>query len=332
MAKRLGGQTVRFDKPPAFLAEAAVAGRKEAQGPLRERFDLLSEDSYFGEKSWEKAESRMQRMAYELMMEKSGLHNRDIQYLLAGDLLNQCTASAFSLIDYGACSTIGEALSLASMLIDGGFADTVCAMTSSHFCSAERQFRLPLEYGGQRSPSAQWTATAAGAALLSTKGKGPYITHVTTGKIVDAGITDSSNMGAAMAPAAADSLSAHFSDTRREPKFYDAIITGDLGNIGHGILAELLEAEGYKMPTVFTDCGMLIYNEKTQDTHSGGSGCGCAASVLCGHILRCMREGMWNRVLFAPTGALMSPVSAMQGESIPGICHVLAIENLPEEK
>ena len=339
MGKALGMQTVHFENPPYIAASAAVAGGKEGQGPLGQRFDYVSSDQYFGEKSWEKAESAMLRQCFEILLQKAGIKAGDIRYLLAGDLMNQCTASSFAAKDsnipflglYGACSTMGESMSLGAMLIDGGFADTLCAMTSSHFCSAERQFRLPLEYGGQRSPTAQWTATAAGAALLSVKGKGPRITHVTTGKIVDAGISDAANMGAAMAPAAFDSLCAHFRDTGRDPGYYDAVITGDLGNLGHSILSRFLDDEGYKMPKVFTDCGKLIYNEKTQDTHCGGSGCGCAASVFCGHIVKCMNEGLWNKVLFAPTGALMSPVSSMQGESIPGICHVLAIENLEED-
>lgn len=280
----------------------------------------------------------MLKQCFDLCCDKAGISSDKLKYLLAGDLLNQCTGSAFAIRDsnvpffglYGACSTMGESLSLAAMLIDGGFADMVCAMTSSHFCSAERQFRLPLEYGGQRSPTAQWTATGSGAVILGNSGSGPHVTHVTTGKIVDAGITDGSNMGAAMAPAACDSILAHLNDTGRSADYYDAIITGDLGSFGHEILSELLAAEGVEPAKVFTDCGMLIYNVKHQDTHCGGSGCGCAASVLGGHILKCMREGTWNRVLFAPTGALMSPVSTMQGESIPGICHAVAIENITE--
>ena len=340
MAKHIGTQTVVFTTPPRFRAEAAVVGKKEGEGPLRERFDHISADSYFGKKSWEKAESTMLRLCFDLVLSKAGVGPGALDYVLAGDLLNQCTSSAFALRDsglpflglYGACSTMGESLSLAVMLIDGGFAENVCAMTSSHFCSAERQFRLPLEYGGQRSPTAQWTVTGAGAAILSSHGKGPCISHVTTGRIVDAGISDGSNMGAAMAPAAFDSLSAHFRDTGRSPDSYDAVSTGDLGTFGHEILAELFHREHIRMPAVFTDCGMLIFNVEQQDTHCGGSGCGCAAGVLCGHILKCLREGMWRRVLFAPTGALMSPTSSMQGESIPGICHVLAIENLPEDK
>lgn len=340
MKKHCLSQTIAFSSPPCFLAEAAVVGKKEGQGPLRERFDYISDDSYFGEKSWEKAESTMLRQCFDRVLQKAGLKVSDVQYLLAGDLLNQCTGSSFAAKDsgipffglYGACSTMGESLSLGAILIDGGFADNICAMTSSHFCSAERQFRLPLEYGGQRSPTAQWTATASGAAILTRRGFGPHITHITTGKIVDAGISDGSNMGAAMAPAAYDTLTAHFKDTGRKPEYYDAVITGDLGSFGHDILSELFQRDGLKMPKVFTDCGMLIYNTTAQDTHCGGSGCGCAASVLCGHILKCMREGMWNSVLFAPTGALMSPTSSMQGESIPGICHALAIENIYEDK
>lgn len=334
MSKHIGKQTVRFSSPPCFVAEAAVVGKKEGEGPLGQRFDYISTDSYFGEKSWEKAESTMLKQCFDTAIKKSRIEKSDIQFLLAGDLLNQCTGSSYAAKDsgipflglYGACSTMGESLSIGAMLIDGGFANNICAMTSSHFCSAERQFRLPLEYGGQRSPTAQWTATAAGAAILSRNGLGPCITHITSGKIIDAGIADSSNMGAAMAPAAYETLMAHFKDTGRKPEYYDAVITGDLGVFGHSVLADFFKKDGLKMPAVFTDCGMLIYNEKTQDTHCGGSGCGCAASVLCGHILKCIREGMWRKVLFAPTGALMSPVSSMQGESIPGICHALAIE------
>ena len=334
----IGSQTLRFDNPVVVAAGAAVAGKKEGQGPLRERFDAVSEDSYFGQKSWEKAESIMLKQCFDTLCAKAGVTPAQIQYLLAGDLQSQCTGSAFAARDsavpffglYGACSTMGEAMSLGAVLVDGGAADTLCAMTSSHFCSAERQFRLPLEYGSQRTPTAQWTATAAGAVLLRRGGKGPRITHITTGKIVDAGITDANNMGAAMAPAAWDTLQAHFADTGRDPSYYDAVITGDLGHFGHDVLADLAHAEGTEFPNIFTDCGILLYSSKTQDVHSGGSGCGCSASVFAGHILRCMQEKMWNKVLFAPTGALMSTVTTQQGESIPGICHALAIENTEE--
>ena len=334
----IGSQTLRFDNPVVVAAGAAVAGKKEGQGPLRERFDAVSEDSYFGQKSWEKAESTMLKQCFDTLCTKAGVTPAQIQYLLAGDLQSQCTGSAFAARDsavpffglYGACSTMGEAMSLGAVLVDSGAADTLCAMTSSHFCSAERQFRLPLEYGGQRTPTAQWTATAAGAVMLRRGGKGPRITHITTGKIVDAGVTDVNNMGAAMAPAAWDTLQTHFADTGRDPSYYDAVITGDLGHFGHDVLADLAHAEGTEFPNIFTDCGILLYSSKTQDVHSGGSGCGCSASVFAGHILRCMQEKMWNKVLFAPTGALMSTVTTQQGESIPGICHALAIENTEE--
>lgn len=280
----------------------------------------------------------MQQQCFDLLCAKAKLRPADLQFLLAGDLQSQCTGSAFAARDsgvpflglYGACSTMGESMALGAVLVDSGAAETVCAMTSSHFCSAERQFRLPLEYGGQRSPTAQWTATAAGAVLLRRTGSGPRITHVTVGKIVDAGVTDAANMGAAMAPAAWDTLKTHFADTGRSPAYYDAVITGDLGHFGHDILADLAHAEGTEFPNIFTDCGILLYSPKTQDVHSGGSGCGCSASVFAGHILKCMQGRLWNRVLFAPTGALMSPVTAQQGESIPGICHAIAIEN-PED-
>ena len=334
MAKRLGAQTVALTRPVGIAAGAAVGGKKEGEGPLRDRFDEISEDSYFGQKSWEKAESVMLRRCFELLCRKAQLAPAQLDYLLAGDLQSQCTGSAFAAREsaapflglYGACSTMGEAMTLGALLIDGGAAERVCAMTSSHFCAAEREFRAPLEYGGQRTPSAQWTATAAGAVLLQGGDCGVRITHVTTGKIVDAGVTDASNMGAAMAPAAWETLKAHFAETGRTGHDYDAVITGDLGHFGHDLLKELARREGMEFPKVFTDCGMLLFNAEAQDAHSGGSGCGCCASVFAGHILKALREGMWRRILFAPTGALMSLVTSQQGESIPGICHALAIE------
>lgn len=334
MAKRLGTQTAMLTAPVSVAAGAAVVGRKEGEGPLGSRFDEIGADALFGQKSWEKAESVMLRRCFDRLCEKAQIAPASLHYVLAGDLQSQCTGSAFAAREtaapflglYGACSTMGEAMSLGALLIDGGAAETVCAMTSSHFCSAEREFRFPLEYGGQRTPSAQWTATAAGAVLLRAGDCGVRVTHVTTGKIVDAGVTDLSDMGAAMAPAALDTLLAHFSDTGRTPADYDAVITGDLGHFGHGLLEELARREGLAFPCVFTDCGMLLYDAQRQDVHAGGSGCGCSAAVFAGHILKCLREGMWRRVLFAPTGALMSPVTGQQGESIPAICHALAIE------
>ena len=280
--KRLGAQTVRLAHPPSVVAGACVVGQKEGEGPLRQWFDYISDDSYFGQESWERAESVMLSKCFSLCCDKAKLSPSDIHYLFAGDLLNQCVGSTFAARDlpipflgvYGACSTMAESLTLAAMVIDGGFADTACAMTSSHFCSAERQFRLPLEYGGQRTPTAQWTVTGAGAVILKRDGSGPYVTHLTTGRIRDAGITDVGNMGAAMAPAAYETLKAHFADTGRGPEYYSAIITGDLGRVGHDILTDLFLADGVDLGVCSTDCGKLIYDSAAQDVHSGGSGCG----------------------------------------------------------
>jgi len=332
--RRLGAQTVRLAHPPGVAAGACVVGQKEGEGPLREWFDYISDDSYFGQESWEKAESVMLSKCFTLCCDKAKLTPSQLGFLFAGDLLNQCVGSTFAARDlpvpffgvYGACSTMAESLSLAAMVIDAGYADAACAMTSSHFCSAERQFRLPLEYGGQRAPTAQWTVTGAGAVILRRDGPGPYVTHLTTGRIRDAGITDVSNMGAAMAPAAYETLKAHFEDTGRGPDYYDAILTGDLGKVGHDILTDLFLHDGVDLGVCSTDCGMLIYDSAAQDVHAGGSGCGCSASVLAGHVLQRMTQGDWPRVLFAATGALMSVTSSQQGESIPGICHAVALE------
>ena len=333
MTKRVGKQTLYLTSAPAVLGYAAVAGKKEGEGPLRERFDYIGEDSYFGEKSWEKAESHMLKQCFELACDKAKLPPSELDYVLAGDLLNQCVSSAFAMRDcsvpylglYGACSTMAEGLSLAALLVDGGYAAHACALTGSHFCTAERQYRFPLEYGGQRTPSSQWTVTGAGAVILGGQGS-IRVTHVTHGKIVDAGIKDPNNMGSAMAPAAFDTIRAHFRDTGRSPADYDAIITGDLGALGHDILAALFKADGVELGPCYMDCGVLIYDLNTQNVNAGGSGCGCSASVLGGHILKAMEDGVWRRVLFAATGALMSPTSSQQGESIPGICHALVLE------
>ena len=331
--KRLGRQTVFLESGPSVAAAACVVGKKEGEGPLRKWFDYISEDSYFGQKSWERAESAMLSHCFSICCDKAGIVPSSLDYLFAGDLLNQCVGSTFAARDlpvpyfgvYGACSTMAESLSLAAMAVDGGFADAACAMTSSHFCSAERQFRLPLEYGGQRTPTAQWTVTGAGAMIVASDGPGPYITHVTAGEIRDAGIADANNMGAAMAPAAYETLKAHFADTGRKPEDYAAIITGDLGKVGHDILSDLFLRDGVDLGPCSTDCGMLIYDAAAQDVHAGGSGCGCSAAVLCGHILQRMACGDWPRVLFAATGALMSPTSSQQGESIPSICHAVVL-------
>lgn len=274
----------------------------------------------------------MQKQALGLALNKAGQAAANLDWLFAGDLLNQCISSSFAARGqttpffglYGACSTMGEGLALAAMTLDGGFGEWAAVTASSHFCSAERQYRTPLEYGGQRTPTAQWTATAAGAAILAREGPGPYVTHVTVGRIVDKGITDTNNMGAAMAPAAHATLTAHFQDTGRSPSSYDMIFTGDLGVLGSELLMELLKKDGIQMNN-HADCGSMLFNVKNQDVHCGGSGCGCCASVLTGHILNNMKAGKWKNILFCPTGALHSPTSAFQGESIPGICHAIAI-------
>ena len=331
--KRSGRQTVCLTDPPSIIGSAAAVGKKEGEGPLGNSFDIIGEDAYFGEQTWEKAESAMQRLAFFKALDKAKITASQLDYLFAGDLLNQCTASTFAMRDsslpylglFGACSTMAEGLGLAAMMIDGGYADYACALTSSHFCSAERQFRAPLEYGGQRSPTAQWTATAAGAAILAAEGSGPYVTAVTTGCIRDPGITDITNMGAAMAPAAYDTLCRHFEDLGCSPEDYDLIVTGDLGRVGRSIVLDFFRRDGVDIAPVYDDCGVLLYDQDRQDVHAGGSGCGCSASVLCSWLLDGMRSGRWKKLLFCGTGALMSPTSSGQGESIPGICHAVAI-------
>ena len=336
MEKRIGRRTLRLSHPPAIISHACIGGRHEGKGPLAADFDELSQDSFFGEKTWEKAESTMQKRVLGRALEKAGMNEEDLDFIFAGDLLNQCIGSAFSLRDfavpfyglYGACSTMGESLSLAALLLDGGFGTTIAAMTSSHFCTAERQYRMPVPYGSQRSPTAQWTATAAGCSILSAKGDGPRITHVTCGRVVDKGIKDASNMGAAMAPAAYDTLRAFFQDTGTAPGDYDLVVTGDLGKLGHGILRDLFAQDGVLLGENCTDCGLLLFDLERQDMHCGGSGCGCSAAVFNGYLLRQMEAGQLRRILFAPTGALLSPTSSFQGESIPGICHAVCVERL----
>ena len=326
------GETLVLKNAPAVSAFASVVGQKEADGPLGRRFDAVEPDARAGQDSWEKAESAMLRRAIDMAAERAGGAPGCV---LAGDLLNQCAGSAYAVRGvvapffglYGACSTMAEGLGLAALLVDGGYFESAAAATGSHFCSAERQFRYPLEYGGVRTPTAQWTVTGAGCVVLSREGAGPYVTRFTPGRIVDAGIKDMANMGAAMAPAAYDTLKRHFEQTGRGPDYYDVVLTGDLGRLGQEILRDLFAADGIDLGPNYMDCGVLIYDIERQDTHCGGSGCGCSASVLTGHFLRGMRDGLWRRVLFAATGALMSPTTAQQGESIPAICHAVAIES-----
>ena len=329
-----GKSSIAFDHAPRISGKASVVGSKEGEGPLGDLFDLVVEDPMFGKNTWEEAESALQKMAAEKAVENAGLQPSNIRYLLAGDLLGQLIATSFGVMDlgiplfglYGACSTMGEAISLGAVLVDGGYADRVLSLASSHFASAEKQFRYPLEYGSQRPFSATWTVTGCGAVVLSRSGDGPKVTGMTTGKIVDMGLKDSLNMGACMAPAAADTICQHLSDFARRPSDYDRIITGDLGVIGKRILEEFMESRGIDIRRQHMDCGIEIFNAGEQDTHAGGSGCGCSATVLAAYILPRMISGEWKRVLFVPTGALLSTVSFNEGQSVPGIAHAVVIE------
>ncbi len=336
-SKKIGQQTLALSQPIYIAAAANAVGQKESEGPLSPFFDYADADDTFSQKTWEKAESAMQEKALELAKEKAHVTSSDLDFLFAGDLLNQCIGSAYAARDakrpffglYGACSTMGEGLALASMTLDGGFGRYAAVVASSHFCTAERQYRTPLEYGGQRTPTAQWTVTGAGAVILSKEPESCAITHVTIGSVVDQGIRDTNNMGAAMAPAAHETILSHLRDTRRSPDYYDLIVTGDLGYLGHELMIELFRQDGLSLEVNSTDCGILIFDAKRQDVHCGGSGCGCAASVLTGYLLDGLRAGQWHNILFCPTGALHSPTSAMQGESIPGICHAIALSSQP---
>ena len=329
----MGRQSIRFPQPPVVRGFASVAGKKEREGPLGDQFTATVQDTTFGEKSWERAERRMQQMTLELALEKAGLTDADLDAAFAGDLLNQCIGSSFSLRNrgvptlglYGACSTMAESLLLAAMSVSGGFARTALAMTSSHFASSERQYRFPLGYGGQRTPTAQWTVTGSGCCIVGGSGSGVRIEAATIGRVQDLGIKDANNMGAAMAPAAIDTLQAHFRDLRRVPQDYDLIVTGDLGALGKKIVLDQFQRVGVDLTPVYDDCGVLIYDPKRQDVHAGGSGCGCGASVLCGYLLDRLEKRELRRLLFCATGALLSPTSSWQGESIPGICHAVAI-------
>lgn len=333
--KKHGTQTNILKNPPSIVAVSSVVGPREGKGPLGKFFDTVMDDEIFSEETWEKSESKLMKDAINLVLEKSKLANSEIDFILGGDLLDQCISSNFAIRDsnipflglYGACSTYVEALLLSSMMIDGGFANNVLGVTSSHFCSAEKQFRFPLELGLQRPQSSQWTVTGSGAFILSNTQNVniPIVESITAGKIIDMGIKDSNNMGAAMAPAAAETLLAHFNDTGKIPNDYDMIITGDLGYVGMEILNDILKKEGCKIQANYNDCGVMIFDREKQETHSGGSGCGCCATVFSGYIYSQMLKGNLNNVLLIGTGALMSPTSIQQGESIPSIAHAVSI-------
>ncbi|WP_411168664.1 stage V sporulation protein AD [Clostridium sp. MB05] len=332
--KKVGKQTVKLQNPPKIIATYSIVGPKEGAGPLSSYFDEILNDDMFGKESYEKAESEMMYTAIMGAINRANLKEEDIDYLFAGDLLNQLTSSSFAARKlnipffglYGACSTMSESLSIASMMMDGEFADYVVASTSSHFSSAERQFRFPLEYGAQRSPLAQWTVTGSGAMVLGKEGNFPEVTYITTGVVKDYGIKDANNMGAAMAPAAVDTMAMHFKDTGRDPKFYDIIATGDLGKVGKEITCKLLLEYGYDIRENYVDCGDMIFDDDIQNTDSGGSGCGCSAVVSSGCFYKKLMRKEIKNLLLISTGALMSTTSSLQGESIPGIAHAVAIE------
>lgn len=331
MPERKGNNTISLSGRPTVLGYAAVVGKKEGEGPLGDGFDAVFTDTRLGEKTWEKAESRLQKEAFTRALNKAGYSPSQVEVLFTGDLLNQNIASTFGMRDsnvpllnqFGACSTMAQTLCLAAIFVDSGAADVAAAVTSSHFCTAERQFRFPLEYGGQRPSTAQWTATASGCVVVGLGGGKVNIADVCIGCIVDMGITDTNNMGAAMAPAAADTLQKFLQDTDTRPEDYDFIATGDLGAEGSALFKTLMAREGVKMGEEYFDCGMLLYDRERQDVHAGGSGCGCSASVLCSLILNNMESGKWRNGLFMATGAMMSPTSSQQGESIPGIAHLI---------
>ncbi len=342
--KQMGTQSIKFTAPPFIRGAASVVGDKESKGPYGKYFDCVERDSTMGGKSWEEAEGKLQEKAAKMAIFDAGCKEEDIRYVVAGDLLGQLMASSFGLMKlelpmfgiYGACSTMGESMAVAAMITEGGYADNVLALTSSHFASAEKQFRFPLGYGNQRKKAATWTVTGSGGVVISASDtdnnsdnkkekERVYITGITTGKIIDYGIKDSMNMGACMAPAAGDIIARHFMDFESQPSEYDKIITGDLGKVGKDILIDILKEKGYDIEDKYMDCGIEMYGEN-QNVQAGGSGCGCSAVMFTGYILKMLRNGTWKKVLFVPTGALLSPVSFNEGNSVPGIAHAVLLE------
>ena len=333
---QVGKASLRFEHPAFVASWASVAGKKEGQGPLAAEIDVKEQDEMFGMENWEQAESAMQKQAADLALEKGNIHRREVRYLFAGDLLGQLIATSFGTVDleiplfglYGACSTMGEALGLGAMCVNAGYADRVLTLASSHYATAEKQFRFPLGYGNQRAQSATWTVTGCGAVVLGKNKTRVAVTGITTGKLVDMGSKDSMNMGAAMAPAAWNTICQNFEDFGVDASYYDRIITGDLGMVGQKALLDFMKSSGYDITGKHMDCGLEIYDRGEQDVHSGGSGCGCSAVTLCAHILPKLMRGEWSRVLFVPTGALLSTVSYNEGQSIPGIAHAVILERM----
>lgn len=339
--KMAGKQSIIFQNPPFIIEASSIAGKKEGEGPLGSMFDLVHEDPMIGKNNWEEAESELMKQAVDKVLQKAGLQNSDIRYLFGGDLLGQLIATSFGIAQtgiatfgiYGACSTMGEAMTLGAIMVEGGYADKVIAVTSSHFAGAEKQFRFPLDYGNQRPYSATWTVTGSGAVIISDKDDADrgndakvVITGVTTGKLVDYGIKDPMNMGAAMAPAACETIRQNFTDMGVGPDHYDKIITGDLGYVGKNILIDLLRENGYDIANNHMDCGIEVFNKDEQDTHAGGSGCGCSAITFASFIMNQLRSRTLKRVLFVPTGALLSQVSYNEGNTIPCIAHAVIVE------
>lgn len=335
MSKKLSSRSIVFTTPPNIKSYSSTVGKDEGDGTLGEYFDVVEEDSYFGQDSWEKAESTMQCQTIQRAIKKANLTTDNIDFMFAGDLINQCTSTTYGIRDleipffgiYGACSTMTEGILLASMSMDNSLADNIVCATSSHFSTAERQFRFPISYGGQRTPTAQWTCTASGAVVVSHEKKPPYVVGGCIGKIVDLGITDVNNMGSAMAPSSADTIRTYLNDTGYKPSDFDSIVTGDLGLVGSKLLIELLQKDNIDISKQHEDCGVMMFDIDRQDKHAGGSGCGCSASILCAYWLPKIQTGEFKNVLFMSTGALMSPMLLQQGESIPGITHLIHLSH-----
>lgn len=335
MSSLINRCTIKMSNCPSIISFASIVGKKEGEGPMASCFDEINNDPYFGQDTFEKGESELQKQTINLALQKGNLKPEDINFMFAGDLLNQCIGTTFGIRElgipffgiYGACSTMAEGLCLSSILADNNIGQNILAATSSHFCTAERQFRLPLEYGGQRTPTAQWTATASGCVILSPIGGAPFVRAVSIGTMFDLGVTDANNMGAAMAPAAANTIKQFLTDINKKPTDFDYIVTGDLGKVGSALLYELLQKDNIDITAVHKDCGLMMYDLEGQDVHAGGSGCGCSASILCGHFLNGIKNGDIKNIMFCATGALMSPTSSQQGESIPGISHGVWISN-----
>ncbi len=331
MGKKIGKRTLEFKKNISVVSYANIVGKFEGEGPLSKYFDVIVNDEYYGEDTYEKAEVKLQKNAFNLAMQKGMLNNSSIDFIASGDLLNQCISSSYSVRDndipfvglFGACSTMALSIIISALSIESGFSNLSAGVTSSHFCTAERQFRQPLEYGGQKPPSAQRTVTAGAAVILGNCERKVKISKISIGSVIDYLITDANNMGAAMAPSAADTLSCYFSDTNTKPEDYDLILTGDLGSVGKSIMSDLMKEKGFDIDSVYNDCGCMIFDSKKQDTHAGGSGCGCSGAVLTGYVLPKISYGEFKNVLFMSTGALMSPTASMQGESIPGVAHLI---------